>query len=57
MPIVHDLDAFVAGGGTVPPPGSTNFDRILTVNGAHVGYRSVSLPSGEVRVTTYWVNP
>ncbi|WPB79530.1 polymorphic toxin-type HINT domain-containing protein [Archangium violaceum] len=55
--MVKDLDGHLKAGGTVPAPGRTNYDRTLTVDGKQFGYRSVSLPSGEVRITSYWVNP
>jgi hypothetical protein len=55
--IIRDLDAFLRAGGTVPAPSRLNVDRLLTVNGIRYGYRSVTLPSNEVRVTTYWVAP
>ncbi len=54
---VKDLDDFVQNGGTVPPAGAGNFDRTITIDGASYGYRSTTLPTGEVRITTYWVNP
>lgn len=57
--IIRDLDSLVdSNSSAIPTPsaGMKNFDRTITVDGVSFGYRSVRLPDGTYRVTTFWAN-